>query len=298
MRMVTGGSGLVGSAISARFKPSSSELDLLKNQNKIVEYLLMNNITEVIHCAGKIGGVLTNSENQASFLVDNVRMNMNLLEACRIARVKKVVCFASTCVFPADAKFPLTTDQIQSGPPHHTNYGYAYAKRLMIEQCRAYKDQYGLNYNVLIPCNIYGPNDNYNLYGSHIIPALIHKAYLAKKNGTPLEVWGNGTPMREFIYSQDIADIAVKMLEYDGNKPIIASPNDEHSIDDVAFTIAEAYGIEEIEYLTNKPNGIHRKPSDNTDLLDFIPEITFTPLGEGLNKSIEWFNRNYEDARK
>ncbi len=298
MRMVTGGSGLVGSAINARFKPTSKELNFLHSQDKITEYLLMNNITEVIHCAGKIGGVLTNSENQASFLVDNVRMNMNLLEACRIARIKKIVCFASTCVFPADAEFPLTEDQIQSGSPHHTNYGYAYAKRLMIEQCRAYKDQYGLNYNILIPCNIYGPNDNYNLYGSHIIPALIHKAYLAKKDGTPLEVWGDGTPLREFIYSEDIADIAVRMLDYKGDKPVIASPNEEHSISDVAMAIADVYDIKEIEYLIDKPNGIHRKPSDNSDLFDFLPDITFTPLKEGLNKSIEWFNLNYEDARK
>tara|TARA_Y100000310_G_C20625738_1_gene785771 strand:- start:2 stop:892 length:891 start_codon:yes stop_codon:yes gene_type:complete len=296
--MVTGGSGLVGSAINARFKPTSKELNFLHSQDKITEYLLMNNITEVIHCAGKIGGVLTNSENQASFLVDNVRMNMNLLEACRIARIKKIVCFASTCVFPADAEFPLTEDQIQSGSPHHTNYGYAYAKRLMIEQCRAYKDQYGLNYNILIPCNIYGPNDNYNLYGSHIIPALIHKAYLAKKDGTPLEVWGDGTPLREFIYSEDIADIAVRMLDYKGDKPVIASPNEEHSISDVAMAIADVYDIKEIEYLIDKPNGIHRKPSDNSDLFDFLPDITFTPLKEGLNKSIEWFNLNYEDARK
>ncbi len=297
MRLVTGGSGLVGSAISARFKPSSKELNLLHDQNKIVEYLLMNNITEVIHCAGKIGGVLTNSENQASFLVDNTRMNMNLLEACRITRIKKVVCFASTCVFPAKAKYPLTVDQIQSGPPHHTNYGYAYAKRLMIEQCRAYKDQYGYNYNVLIPCNIYGPNDNYNLYSSHIIPALIHKAYLAEKNETPLEVWGDGTPIREFVYSEDIANIAVKMLDYEGGKPIIASPDEDYSIGDIAMAIADVYNIKEIEFLTDRPNGIHKKPSDNSDLLEFIPDITFTSLEEGLNKSIEWFDLNYGNAR-
>jgi GDP-L-fucose synthase len=297
LRLITGGSGLVGFSIDADLKPSSKELNLLWDTNLIINYLNVNEVDEVIHCAGKIGGVLTNSENQASFLVDNTKMNINILEACRIAGVKKVVCFASTCVFPAKADYPLTVNGMQSGPPHHTNYGYAYSKRLMLEQCKAYKEQYGLNYNVLIPCNIYGPNDNYDLYESHVIPALIHKAYLAKKHGESLRVWGDGAPLREFIYSKDVANIAVKMLDYEG-EPIIASPDEEHSIKDAAEIIAEYYNIGEVIYETDKPSGIHRKPSDNSSLKKFIPDMTFTPLKEGLYKAMEWFDINYEDARK
>ena len=297
MRLVTGGSGLVGYSIDADLKPTSGELNLLWGNEKIVEYLRKNEVSEVIHCAGKIGGVLTNSENQASFLVDNTKMNINILEACRLSGVKKVVCFASTCVFPAKAEYPLTVKGMQSGPPHHTNYGYAYSKRLMLEQCNAYKEQYGLNYNVLIPCNIYGPNDNYDLYESHVIPALIHKAYHAKWSNTPLKVWGDGTPLREFIYSKDVADIAVKMLDYEG-EPIIASPDEEYSIGEAAEIIAEYYEIDEVIYETDKPSGIHRKPSDNSSLKDFLPDITFTPLKEGLYKAMEWFDDNYEVARR
>ena len=130
-------------------------------------------------------------------------INTNVIEAARICGVKKLIAFLSTCVFPDDIEYPLTESKIHSGEPHSSNYPYAYAKRMVDIQIRAYREQYGLNYVSVIPTNVYGPNDNFNIDNGHVLPALIHKCYLAKNNNTDFSVWGSGKPLREFIYSED-----------------------------------------------------------------------------------------------
>ena len=296
--LITGGSGLVGSCFKSNFKPSSESLNLF-NLQEIINYIQHNKIDSIIHCAAKVGGIKANSDYLGDFFHDNIVMNTNILEAAKVCRVNKVVSFMSSCVFPEEAKYPLTVDQLHSGEPHPTNYAYAYAKRMLEVQSRAYRDQYGCNFVTVIPCNIYGPNDNFNLESSHVIPALIHKCYLAKQNDTDFEVWGTGKAYREFIYSKDIEYITQWVLEnYEDPKPLIISPDEEISIATLAQEIAWRMGFEGNIIYNQKRDGILKKPSDNSVLKSLLPDYKFVPIEIGLQKTIDWFLENYEKVRK
>ena len=297
--LVTGGSGLVGSAIEADMKPSSEEFNLMMHPTTLANYLKESGVTKIIHCAAKVGGIKANSEQLGDFYYENIIMNSHLLEAARRANVEKVVSFLSTCIFPDSATYPLTTDQIHLGEPHSSNYAYAYAKRMLDVQSRAYRDQYGCNFVTVVPCNIYGPHDNFNLESGHVIPSLIHKCYLAKRDNTDFEIWGTGKPYREFIYSSDVGHIAQWMLEnYDDSKPLIVSSDEEISISVIAQEIAWRMGFEGNIVYNQKMDGQLRKPSDNSELKRLMPDYKFVPIELGLQKSIDWFIENYEDARK
>ena len=167
-------------------------------------------------------------------------------------------------------------------------------------QIRAYKEQYGLNYVSVIPTNVYGPNDNFNIDNGHVLPALIHKCYLAKNNNTDFSVWGSGKPLREFIYSEDVAKLTEWVLdEYDEDEPIIFTTSEEISIKDVVGLIVDAMGYEgKVNWQEDKPDGQYRKPSDNSKLKSYLPDFEFTPIDVGIKKSVEWFVENYEKARK
>ena len=296
--LVTGGNGLVGSTIDSDFKPTREDLDLM-NIDEICEYIIHNDIDSIVHCAAKVGGIKANTEQLGQFYYDNISINTNILEAARKTKVKKVVSFLSTCVFPAEATYPLTSDQMHDGEPHPSNYAYAYAKRMLEVQSRAYRDEYGCNFITVIPCNIYGPNDNYNLDSGHVIPSLIHKCYLAKKNNTNFEIWGTGTPYREFIYSKDVGYLTQWALEnYDDAEPLILSPDEEISIATIAQEIAWRMGFEGNIFYNQERDGIHRKPSDNSKIKSLLPEYKFVPIEMGLKESIDWFIENYDKARK
>jgi GDP-L-fucose synthase len=297
--MVTGGSGLVGSTINADIKLSSKDADL-RNWNETISIFEKYKPDEVIHCAGKVGGVGSNMNYKGEFFYDNIMINTNVLEACRITGVKKVVSFLSTCIFPDDIEYPLTEKKIHIGEPHNSNYAYAYAKRMLDIQSRAYKEQYGVNYTCVIPTNIYGPNDNFNLENGHVLPALIHKCYLAKKNNTDFVVWGSGKPLREFIYSEDVGRLTEWALNnYEEEEPIIFSTSDEISIGNVAEMVVYYMGFKGKLILDDeKPDGQFRKPSDNSKLKSYLPDFKFTPIEKGIEKSVNWFVENYEEARK
>tara|TARA_R110002020_G_scaffold8246_1_gene33471 strand:+ start:1438 stop:2325 length:888 start_codon:yes stop_codon:yes gene_type:complete len=295
---VTGGSGLVGSAIESNFKPSSEYVNLMHVED-IIRYITRNKIDSIIHCAAKVGGIKANSDHLGEFFYKNVIMNANLLHAAHEAGVKKVVSFMSTCVFPDDVEYPLTPCQIHMGEPHPSNYSYAYAKRMLEVQSRAYRDQYGSNFVTVIPCNIYGPNDNFNLDSGHVIPSLIHKCYLAKQNNTDFEIWGTGQAYREFIYSKDVAYIAQWVLEnYDEYEPLIISPDEEISIATIAQEIAWRMEFEGNIVYNGMRDGQLKKPSNNMTLKHMLPDYTFVPIEVGLRRTIEWFIENYEKARK
>ena len=227
-------------------------------------------------------------------------MNTNLLRAAHNCGVEKVVSFMSTCIFPDDAHYPLTPCQIHYGEPHPSNFAYAYAKRMIEVQTRAYRQQHKRKYVSVIPCNIYGPNDNFDLENSHVIPALIRKCHTAMSLGKDFEVWGDGTPLREFIYSGDVAKIAVWALEYfDSYDPLIVSTDEEISINDVATTIADEFGFTGNIVFSGELGGQHRKPSDNRDLkymMNGLGGVEFNSFKDGIRKTIEWYG-DAEDIR-
>ena len=297
--MVTGGTGLIGSQIKSDNHLSSRDGDLRDPEvcdGIFREYRPLS----VIHCAARVGGVGSNMKYKGEFFYDNIMMNSNVIEACRKHGVKKLVCFLSTCVFPDDVEYPLTEQKIHLGEPHHSNYPYAYSKRMADIQIRAYREQYGLNYVSVIPTNVYGPNDNFSIDNGHVIPSLIHKCYLAKQNNTEFRVWGTGKPLREFIYSKDLARLTEWVLEnYDDSEPIILSTSEEVSIEYVVNLIVKYTGFTgKVIWEKDKPDGQFRKPSSNNKLLSYLPDFEFTGLEKGIEETVNWFNENYKRARK
>tara|TARA_R100000734_G_C3315924_1_gene108150 strand:+ start:1550 stop:2458 length:909 start_codon:yes stop_codon:yes gene_type:complete len=299
--IITGGTGLVGSTINIdnSVKLSSKDVDL-KNWEKTLELFKSLNPKHVIHCAARVGGIGGNMNYKGEFFYDNIMINTNVIEASRRVGVEKVVSFLSTCIFPDDAEYPLTESKIHLGEPHSSNYPYAYAKRMADIQSRAYKEQYDVDYVSVIPTNIYGPNDNFNLENGHVMPMLIHKCYLAKKNNTDLKVWGTGKPLREFIYSKDVGELTTWALKnYDESEPIILSTSHEISIRDLVDLIVSGFNYKgKVIFDTDKPDGQYRKPSDNSKLRKYLPDFEFTSIEQGIQETIEWFVENYEGARK
>jgi len=297
--LVTGGYGMVGSAMESQIKLSRETCDLTnpKQTEKLFQLIKPDG---VIHCAGKVGGIGGNSNYKGEYFYDNLMINTNVIEAARKAGVKNLVAFLSTCVFPDKVKYPLTVDQIQLGEPHESNYPYAYAKRMADVQIRAYREQYGINYTSIIPSNIYGPNDNFNLDHGHVMPMLIHKLYLAKKNKTDFTVWGSGKPLREFIYSKDIAKIAEwALFNYEGTDPLIISGDEEISIKDLVGLLVDEFKFKgKVIFDKTKPDGQLRKPSDNSKIKELLPDFEYTPFEQGIKETVNWFIENYDEARK
>ncbi|KZT01361.1 NAD(P)-binding protein [Laetiporus sulphureus 93-53] len=316
--LVTGGTGLVGKAIQhvietepegSRFgkKPGerwifvgSSEADL-RDQEQTKKLFEKYKPTHVIHLAAFVGGLFKNMKYKLTFLRDNILINDNVLHNAYLNNTKKVISCLSTCVFPDKVTYPLDETKIHLGLPHESNFGYAHSKRMVDVQNHAYKDQYGCNFTSAIPTNVFGPNDNFELEGSHVIPGLIHKCYLAKKNGTPFVVSGTGKPLRQFIYSYDLAKLFIWQLrEYDDVEPVILSvgEDEEVSIKEVADAIVKAMDYKgEYTFDTTRADGQFRKPASNKKLLSLIGDFQFTPFDKALNDTVKWFNENYDSAR-
>lgn len=298
--LVTGGSGMVGASMKSvlpnAIYPTRKQLDLL-SETSVDNFIAAGNFKAVIHLAAKVGGVKANSDFVGDFFDENIRMNTNVLRACAMHRVPKVISFLSTCVYPDNAIYPLTEDQLHSGAPHSSNYGYAYAKRMMEVQSRSYRQQYGSNFICAIPNNLYGENDNFDLINGHVIPALMRRIWEAKLSGqTEVEVWGDGTPLREFTYSKDIAKILLFLLEnYDSAKPINIGRTSENTIKEVVELLCEFLEYKgSIKWDTSKPSGQHRKPSSNKKLIDLgWKETEYTKLRKGLKETCKWFKINY-----
>jgi len=297
--LITGGTGLVGSAIKKGIKLSSKDMDL-RDWKSTLDGFKNIKPEKVIHCAARVGGLGGNMNHKGEFFYENIMINTNVLEACRQIGVKKVVSFLSTCVFPDDVEYPLTEKKIHLGEPHSSNYPYAYAKRMTDVQSRAYNEQYGTNYVCVIPTNIYGPNDNFSIDNGHVLPALLHKCYLAKQNNTDLKVWGSGRPLREFIYSEDVAKLTEWALDnYEEQEPIIFSTSQEISIKDIVDIIVDKFNFKgNVVWQTDKPDGQFRKPSDNSKLKSYLPDFEFTSIENGIEQTIDWFVDNYESSRK
>lgn len=306
--LVTGGTGLVGSAIysislsypSYEFVFLSSKDCDLTSWEKTFNYFNEFKPDYVIHLAANVGGLFKNMKNKVDMLESNLAINTNVLKASHLINVKKLVACLSTCIFPDKTTYPINESMLHLGPPHHSNDAYAYAKRILEIQCRAYREQYGDNFVCVIPTNIYGPHDNFNLEDAHVIPALIHKCYLAKQSNIPFEIAGTGKPLRQFIYSEDLAKLIIWVLEcYSESEPIILSVNedDEISIKNLVTIIGDEFEYKNIIWNDTKSDGQYKKTADNSKLKSFI-DFEFTDLKIGIIKTIKWFIENYEILRK
>jgi GDP-L-fucose synthase len=299
-KIVTGGNGLVGSQFGSQYqKLGRNDADLTQKDETISVFKALAPDV-VIHAAAEVGGLYSNMKWPDDYFIQNVNINNNVIKASRVAGVKKLVAFLSTCIFPDVVEYPLTEQKIHSGPPHSSNYGYAYAKRMMDVAIQTHNQQYGTNWFCVIPTNIYGVNDNFSVADGHVIPALIHKVFQARENKEVLKVPGNGSALREFIFARDVAAIVDRLIEnYTDTTPVIISTSHEISIKEILEIIVELMNYKgKMEWLTEMSNGQHRKPSDTSKLKSILPDVKFTGIYEGLKETIQWFEANYPGVRK
>jgi len=296
--IITGGTGMVGSAFK-NILPHAEYITREKFHN--LNYSIAEK--SVIHLAARVGGVKANMDYMSDFFQENSTINKTILDYAHKGGAKKVVSLLSTCVYPdfPYVNYPLTEEQLHLGPPHDSNYGYAYAKRMVDVMSRAYRQQYGCNFITAIPNNLYGENDNFDLENSHVIPALIRKVWEAKINNQKyIQCWGDGKPLREFTYSEDVAKILIFLLNhYEDPDPINIGNTEEYSIKQVVEIICDLLEYKgDVVWQLDKPSGQFRKPSSNQKLLDLgWKKKDYTSLEEGLKKTCEWFKINYPNVR-
>eukprot|EP00927_Polykrikos_kofoidii_P051016 TRINITY_DN44831_c0_g1_i1.p1 TRINITY_DN44831_c0_g1~~TRINITY_DN44831_c0_g1_i1.p1 ORF type:complete len:322 (-),score=45.32 TRINITY_DN44831_c0_g1_i1:290-1255(-) len=311
--LVTGGTGLYGSALQEVIQSepaaqdenwvflSSKDGDLM-NRDVVEKIFETHQPKYVIHLAAKVGGLFHNMRKKVDFYRDNMIMNDNVMECCRKHGVVKLISCLSTCIFPDKTSYPIDETMLHNGPPHSSNLGYSMAKRMVDTLNHCYKDQYGSNFTSIIPTNIYGPNDNFNIDDGHVLPGLIHKCLIAKRDGTDFTIFGTGAPMRQFIFSNDLAELTLWTLRnYESVEPIILSVDEdaEVSIHEVAKMVAKAMSFDgQIVLDTTKADGQFKKTASNRKLRSHLPDYKFTPIEEGIRKTVEWFTANYETARK
>lgn len=304
--LVTGGSGMVGSALreispNAIFV-SSQDCDL-RDCEEVDSLFDRIKPDRVIHLAARVGGVKANHTMMGEFFFDNVMMNTNVLHSSYVHKVEKVLSLMSTCVYPIAecVSYPLTEDQLYSGRAHPSNFAYAYTKRMLDVQSRAYRLQYGCNFITAIPNNLYGPHDNFDLENGHVVPAIIRKVYDARvSNKKEIYLWGDGSPMREFTHSRDAArSILFLMKNYDGEDPINIGNTEEISIKKLASLVCEKLEYEgDIIWDASQPKGQMRKPSSNKNLLDLgWDERSYLAIEKGVESTCKWFQEHYPDVR-
>lgn len=296
---VAGHNGMVGSAIVRLLEKegysniivrSSKEVDLRDSSQ--VEAFFKNEQPEYVFlAAAKVGGILANNTYRADFIYDNIMIASNVIHASFKHKVKKLLNLGSSCIYPKMAPQPLKEEYLLTGTLEPTNEPYAIAKIAAIKLCESYRDQHGCNFISAMPTNLYGPNDNYDLKTSHVLPALIKKFYLAKKNNLPsVEIWGTGSPLREFLYVDDLAEACLHlMLNYDGKQFVNVGSGKDISIKDVALTVKDVVGFEgELTFDTSKPDGTPRKLMDVSNLANAGWKYK-TELKDGIRMA-------YEDA--
>jgi len=300
--LVTGGSGLVGHALQKLWPDaiyiSSKEYDLTKEKD-VKAMFIKYQPDHVIHLAAKVGGIIDNINHPAEFLHQNVLINSYVIHYAHKYNVKKLITTLSNCAYPDVAKrYPLTEDQLHDGLPAPTNLAYGYSKRLLDIQIKSYRKQYHCHFSSAIPCSIYGPYDKFGEQNSHFLAALIKKIYDAKKTDThSIQLLGTGKPLRQYIYSEDVAKILIKLLEmYDEEDPINIAPEENLSIKEIATIALHATHSPHItiQFDTSSPDGQYRKDLSNKKLFNTIGNFEFTPLSEGIKKTYQWLTQKEE----
>ncbi|WP_375444126.1 GDP-L-fucose synthase family protein [uncultured Fibrella sp.] len=301
---VAGHRGMVGSAIVRQLQAggyttiisrTSSELDL-RNQTAVADFFAEEKPDYVFLAAAKVGGILANNIYRADFLYENLMIEANIIHSAYQHNVTKLLFLGSSCIYPKMAPQPLKEESLLSGFLESTNEPYAIAKIAGIKLCESYRIQYGANFISAMPTNLYGPNDNYDLQGSHVLPALIRKFHEAKVNGQPfVEVWGTGSPLREFMHADDLAEACVFLMNnYDGEQFVNVGTGEDLTIRSLAEMVKEVVGFDgELRWNTDKPDGTPRKLMDVSRLhsMGYKHKID---LPEGLKKTYQDFLNNEE----
>jgi GDP-L-fucose synthase len=307
--LVTGSNGLLGSAL-VRVIQNNNEYRVIKhsreecnlsNRDETIEYITKqkkeNNIDTVIHAAAEVGGVLKNTLYTQKMFFNNLQINNNVIEASHLAEIENFANILSTCIFSQNAHYPLTVDQLASdGLPHPSTLGYSLAKRISLLTTQSYGRVFNKNWINIIPTNIYGINDNFNLENSHVIPALIRKAHSAIINDEDFIIWSSGESYRQFIFSEDLANLILWALEnWKKDIPFLAVNPTEYSIKSLVLLIANKFSISEdkIKFDLSKPGGIPRMTAVSS-----AEWYNFISLEDGLDKTIKWYKENYNNIRK
>lgn len=298
--MVTGGAGFLGRAVVAKlnelgagdvFVPRSAQYDL-RDPDAIRRALNDARPDMVIHLAALVGGIGANRDNPGRFFYDNAIMGIQLMEEARLAGVSKFVTAGTVCSYPKFTPVPFREEELWSGYPEETNAPYGLAKKMLLVQGQAYRQQYGFNAIYVVPVNLYGPGDNFDPSSSHVIPALIDKCVEARESGAPfVDVWGTGAATREFLYVDDAAEgIALAAERYNEGDPVNLGVGREITIKELANLILELTGYQgELRWDTTKPDGQPRRALDTSRARERFGFVAHTSLKEGLRRTIEWY---------
>lgn len=304
---VAGHGGLVGSAVMRRLAAggftdvvtaSRKELDL-RDQAAVTSWFEQNRPDYVLLVAGTVGGILANSTRPAEFIYDNMMIHGTVVHAAHLTGTRKLLYLGSSCIYPRNATQPITEEELLTGPLEPTNEWYAIAKIAGIKLCQAYRRQYGSDFISAMPTNLYGPNDNFDLSSSHVLPALIRKFHDAKVAGlNEVEIWGTGTPMREFLHVDDLADACVHLMDhYSDDSHINVGTGIDITIRDLAMQIRDiVHPSAELNFDTTKPDGTPRKVLD-TSRLTATGWSPSTSLAEGIAATYQWFLNNHGSLR-
>ncbi|MEL7140832.1 MAG: GDP-L-fucose synthase [Cyanobacteria bacterium J06554_3] len=301
--LVTGGAGFLGKQVVAQLKAAGAqEENILVTRSRDYDLTKMDACQRavegqdvIVHLAAHVGGIGLNREKPAELFYDNLMMGTQLIHAAYQAGTEKFVCVGTICAYPKFTPVPFKEDDLWAGYPEETNAPYGIAKKALLVQLEAYRQQYNFDGIYLLPVNLYGPEDNFDPRSSHVIPALIHKVHEAQMNGDKaLPVWGDGSPTREFLYSTDAArGIVMATQNYSDAAPVNLGTNSEISIRDLAELICEVMGFEgKLVWQTDKPNGQPRRCLDTQRAKQAFGFEAKTDFREGLKNTVEWYRKN------
>lgn len=310
--LVTGGSGLVGKALreeslntTHEWFFSNSQICDLRDYRETATYFASKKPDYVIHLAANVGGLFKNLDNNLIMYEENMLINFNVLRACHENGIKNCISLLSTCIFPDKTSYPINETMLHNGPPHLSNEGYSYAKRLLDVHCKLYNSKYNYNYKCIIPTNLYGKHDNFSIKNGHVIPALIHKCYLessSKKVNKWVNVWGTGQPLRQFLYVNDLAKIIINSIDnitwQKEHNSLIVAPTEEISILEVSTIIGKQFRLNNIRLHPEKSDGQYKKTADNSLFKKYFPNFQFVSFENGITNTCRHFFENYSDVRK
>ena len=319
---ITGGTGMVGQCIKdvikaypehefiflSRKSNNIHQVDL-RNNKAVMDYFRYKDYDYIIHLAANVGGLYKNMEKNVEMFNDNMKINQNVLEACHKNNINRGIFCLSSCVYPANpSKFPMDETMIHEGPPHPSNEGYSYSKRMLEMQCRHYNKAYGREYICVTPVNLYGPYDNFSLTNGHFIPMLMNRFYkeLQWRHYNPdskFIAYGTGTPLRQFLFAPDFAKIICEILfgeKYKSTESIICCNDNEYTIKQIVNNIAKVMeiGKSNITWDTTKSDGCMKKTVTNKKFRNVYPHFRFTHIKEGLEYTYAWFCANYKTIRQ